>query len=132
MITGEEVSALTIAAGATSETIAYNWTLTSTNWYSFSNTSRYLGTQTAVESGQTGSTELSWLVENTFALGKGGATSNTYGNANQGYWTLSPRASDSRYAWLVDYSGSLSRNSADYGGYAGIRPVITLPKSVLE
>ena len=128
MITGEEVSTITVAAGAEEGTRAYNWTLASDNHYYFSNTGQVLGTTTS----GTGSTELSWLVENTFALGKGGATSNTYGNANQGYWTLSPRASDSRYAWLVDYSGSLSRNSADYGGYAGIRPVITLPKSVLE
>ena len=132
MITGEEVSALTIAAGATSETIAYNWTLTSTNWYSFSNTSRYLGTQTAVESGQTGSTELSWLIENTTSVVDSSATDNTYGATNSGYCTLSPDAGVYNRAWCVSSGGSLGNYGVHYSDYWGVRPVITIPKSIFE
>ena len=126
MITGEEVSAITVAAGAASGTNANNWTLANGDEYYFSNTRYTLGTQTS----GTGSTDLSWLIENTNSNANSGATSNTYDNINYGYWTLSPSASWSSGVWHVFYDGGLHRNLDNLGH--GIRPVITIPKSVID
>ena len=128
MITGEEVRALTLAVGATEGTNAYNWTVASKNWYYFSNTGYEIGTQTS----GTGSTTLSWLIENTNANANSGATANTYGNTNYGYWTLFASASSSINAWRVTHGGTLNRGSVVDGSSFGVRPVITIPKSVID
>ena len=136
MITGEEVSAITVAAGAAEGTNAYNWTLANGEVYYFSNTGYVLGTNTSGE----GNNNLSWLVENTFAFPEeantSGATPDTYTNTSyKGYWTLSPYASNSSYAWHVFAGGSFSSNIKVKGGMdqrLGVRPVIIIPKSVLE
>ena len=129
MITGEEISALTVAAGAASDTIAYNWNVANNNLYYFSSTDYVIGTETY----ETGSTALSWLIENTGADVSSGATANTYGNTNYGYWTLSPNASISTSAWYVTSDGRLSDSEdVDPDDYHGTRPVITLPKSIFE
>jgi hypothetical protein len=60
-----------------------------------------------------------------------------YGNlhvnnsAPHGYWTSTPRASYSNYAWYVYYGGSLNFRSVDYDDY-GVRPVITVSKSQMK
>ena len=54
-----------------------------------------------------------------------------YGNLNNppyGYWTSTPYASDSRFAWRVSLGGSLNYDSVVDGG-GGVRPVITISKS---
>ena len=133
MITGEEVSAITVAAGAAEGTNAYNWTVSNGYFYYFSNTRKALGTQTDV----TGSTELSWLIENTTASVSGTyseATENTYGDTNYGYWTLSPCGLHCNVynAWGVSYNGCLIGHVISRVDSVGVRPVITLPKSVLN
>ncbi len=136
IITGEEVRLITVAAGAEEGTNAYNWTLANGEVYYFSSTDYVLGTNTSGE----GNNNLSWLVENTFAFPEGanqsGATPDTYTNISyKGYWTLSPYASNSSYAWHVSAGGSLSSNIKVKGGMdqrLGVRPVITIPKSVLN
>lgn len=58
-----------------------------------------------------------------------------YGNLNSdsapyGYWTSTPDASSSYYAWDVTCRGSLFFNYVvDYGISTGVRPVITISKS---
>ena len=126
MITGEELAAITVAAGAAEGTVAYNWTLASGDTYYFSNTGYTLGTIT----NGTGNTDLAWLVENTTTNANSGATFNTYGNTNYGYWTLSPRYSYG--AWRVLSDGRLYNNYVNTDSDSGIRPVITIPKSVLN
>mgnify|MGYP004470238301 CR=1 FL=1 len=59
-----------------------------------------------------------------------------YGNlsnssAPSGYWTSTPRASNSRSAWYVYCGGGLYVDGVDYG-YYGVRPVITVSKSNLS
>ena len=134
MITGEEIAAITVEAGAAEGTNAYNWTLASpkTAEYYFSNSNKVIGTNTAVASGETGSTTLSWLVEKTLAENTSGATS-TQSGSTFGYWTLSPCANAPAYAWLIHYGGGIntfSNVAADFS--IGIRPVITIPKSIFE
>ena len=60
-----------------------------------------------------------------------------YGNCNlssdfKGYWTSSPRVDYSNNTWIVYYDGSLSYSSVYYSGNYGIRPVITISKSLID
>ena len=128
MITGEEVSAITIAAGAEEGTYAYNWTLANGHSYYFSRTIVVLGTDT----NGTGSTDLSWLLENTSSSMYSMSTTNTYDNANWGYWTLSPTGTGANSAWHMYNDGCLYYHNVGLSTLYGIRPVITIPKSILE
>lgn len=139
VITGEEIVKLTVAAGAEKNTVAYNWSLASSNeteWFFFSRDEYKLGTTELLPSGQTSSKALKWLVANTIANSHSGATGND--SDGGGYWTLSPVATDITHAWSVGasvyepYNGNLGayyvKNVAGYR----LRPVITIPKSVLD
>ena len=132
IITGEEITAITKTKAAEG-TNAYNWTLANGAYYYFSSKEYTLGTKTAVSSGQTGNTELSWLVENTTNVDASGATANTYGDNNLGYWALSPVANDVNDAWAINRYGSFynAYSVANASSY-GIRPVITISKSIFE
>ena len=111
MITAEELAAITVAAGAEEETDAYKWA-TDEKTFFFSHTSYILGTwYKAVPSGQTGSTELSWLVENTSPFVYSGATANAYGEENFGYWTLS---SIGYHVYGVTSSGNMEEDERVY------------------
>ena len=50
----------------------------------------------------------------------------------KGYWTTTPRAAYSDEAWIVHYSGRLDKISVGFAGYYGIRPVITIPKFLIN
>ena len=128
LITGEEVSKLTVAAGAGSSTNAATWTVSSpsSKYYYFSNSTKVLGTTNT----GTGSTTLSWPIENTTASTNSGATSSVYGGGtNYGYWSLSPTSNTNSSVWLLHYTGKFDWYSVGSGNY-GIRPVITIPKSI--
>ena len=47
-------------------------------------------------------------------------------NAPYGYWTLSPRAENSSYAWLVNYGGYVGSLGMRLAYSYGVRPVINL------
>ena len=59
-----------------------------------------------------------------------------YGNLNgsspYAYWTSTPYASSSIYAWNVFFDGSLYHNSVHGDDHNGVRPVITVSKSNLS
>ena len=125
MITGEEVTAITKTKAP-----SLNWTLATLfedNYY-FSNTGYVVGNNTS----GAGNTDLSWLIENTQEYTNSGATANTYGNANIGYWTLSPVSDAWNNAWIVSSGGSLSSYYVPEDSKYGIRPVIDIHKDVLE
>lgn len=138
MITGEEVAALTVAVGAEKNTVAYKWTLASSNetdWYFFSRKNYILGTTTLITDDQESTLQLKWLLSNTNANSYSGATGNT---ATGGYWTLSPVDGNITYAWSVGasqyepYNGNIGAYYVyNLAGY-GLRPVISVPKSVLN
>ena len=139
MITGEEIAALTVAAGAEENTPAYNWSLRSSNetdWFFFSRDEYKLGTNELLPSGQTSPKTLKWLVANTKSNSHSGATGS--GNTSDGYWTLSPVSGDVTHAWSIGasnyepYNGNLGAYYVnDYSSYS-LRPVITVSKSVLN
>ena len=133
MITGEELREIVMAAGAAVGSEADNWLISNDSYYSFARKDKIIGTYTNVPSGQTGSTELVWLVENTTTNTYNEATSNAYGENNTGYWSLSQCGDNAKYAWYLTNSGGFSAIiGVNSTGNFGVRPVITIPKSVLE
>ncbi len=49
-----------------------------------------------------------------------------------GYWTITPDADDSSYAWFVHCSGGLSCGAVSYASDPGVRPVITISSSLIK
>ena len=87
-------------------------------------------TQTA---SSTNKSKYTWLFDYTNGCTNHGC--NTQDSSTDGYWTSTPYmsssyGSNSGYAWLVSYSGSLEYKHIDSSGRNyGIRPVITISKS---
>ena len=50
----------------------------------------------------------------------------------KGYWTATPRASDTKLAWDANCRGDIDYDHVNYSSYYGIRPVITISKSNLS
>lgn len=135
LITGEEIKALAISAGATTEGVyAANTDQSIVSWNLLSVEDSYFISEdyTGIE------TNLEWLIQNTTEDPEIGATNNIYGNNNEGYWTLSPR--NQSYAWSVVYYGSISYSLKNFSTYEtefyngtslGARPVITISQSLL-
>ena len=99
------------------------------NWNS--NTFYYLHDNSNVEyKGAAGTNKYAWLFDNTYNC-------TTYGcnveDANAyGYWTGTVAAVYSGYAWRVIYEGNLSYYNVVVTDYLGVRPVITVSKSVIS
>ena len=49
-------------------------------------------------------------------------------NEIYGYWTLSSYVSDSPFASIMDYHGSITADGVYRSNYSGVRPVISIPK----
>lgn len=125
MITGEEFTEIT-----RTEAEDVSWTLAAleSEYYYFSHPSKKLGTRLAGE----GNNNLAWTLENTVANSTSQSTANTYGDTNNGYWTLSPISDRSDYAWRVGRSGNLSVEYVYNTSPIGIRPVIEVSKSKIN
>ena len=136
IITGEEMKALTIYAGASSDSIAGKWTQAKSSsyndYYYFSNTNYIVGTRTS----GSGNLALSWLLENTKLQSNSGATDNTYDTSNEGYWTLTPTSFGTSAVWGIYYDGyfynSVGNISVSSSNYYGIRPVIEISKKLIN
>ena len=53
-------------------------------------------------------------------------------NSNYWYWTMGPYNDSTANVWYVYIDGSLDYSNEDYGESIGVRPVITISKSVLQ
>ncbi len=72
-----------------------------------------------------------WLYDRTSTDCKTfGCLNNSNINTN-GYWSLTRNANDYSSAWYVDYTGKIDTISTSYNSN-GLRPVITISKSVLK
>ena len=79
---------------------------------------------------QPGEAKYKWLFDYTegcTGYGCSVADDNTWG-----YWTSTPNASDSRSAWSVYSNGYLGYSRVDGANAYGVRPVITISKSILS
>ena len=103
-----------------------NW---NNNWYYFHD-----NTQTEY-TGAAGTNKYAWLFDNTSECTTYGCNvaAINYGNySNYGYWTNTAYSGYSGYAWLVNYNGNLHNNLVENPGGPGVRPVVTISKSIIS
>ena len=115
LITAQEVNQIAPTAEG------FTWTETDTStWYYLHN-----GNQTSYK-GAVGSNTYAWLFDNTNGCETYGC--NVADSGTWGYWTSSFASSGN--AWYVFTDGYLADNDVAQGGSRGVRPVITVNKSV--
>ncbi len=90
----------------------------------------YFDTCTQLKSCSKGSNKYSWLFDYTQGCTTYGC--NVDDNTTGGYWTSTPRANTTNGVWNIHRLGTLGINSVANTTIDGIRPVITLPKTILQ
>jgi type IV pilus assembly protein PilA len=99
-------------------------TTPSTNWFYLNSNNQ---TQTATT---TGTSTYAWLFDYTNGCTSYGC--NIADSSTSGYWTSTAMYGRTDRVWCVDKGGSLSCPGTGIGGFNGVRPVITISKSVLQ
>lgn len=119
LITAEEVNKIApMLAG-------YTWSVEDiSKYYDF-----HTGTKEDYE-GEAGTNKYAWLFENTYKCTRYGC--NVEQNDNYGYWTSSEIPNTAGGAWRVSYAGSLGGVSRSIDESYGVRPVITISKSLIK
>ena len=80
--------------------------------------------------GAAGTNKYAWLFDNTYNCTNWGC--NVVDSSNYGYWTNTAYSGYSHLAWHVHCDGSLKFDSVKQAGYNGVRPVITVSRSILR
>ena len=109
------------------ETNNEDWQNTSTNTF-------YLDTNTSTRDdsiNSAGKSAYAWLFENTSGCKPYGCNVDKY---TYGYWTSDGNNDDVSTAWCVEYTGKVYTRSLTYSYYTGygVRPVITIPKVLID
>ena len=99
-----------------------------TTWTTVSRYYFHDNTQMAYE-GDAGTNKYAWLFDNTNICTNWGC--NVADSSTEGYWTGTARSDSSIYAWDVCGDGSLCRDAVGIP-YAGVRPVVTISKSIIS
>ena len=76
-----------------------------------------------------GTSAYKWLFDYTYNCTSWGCSIADSGT--DGYWTSTPYVSNSSAAWTVYYNGFVDCDSVNYA-FSGVRPVITISKSVIS
>ena len=98
-----------------------NW---NNKWYYFHTNS------TTEYKGAAGTNKYAWLFDNTGSCTTYGC--NVADPSTYAYWTNTANSGDSNYAWFVFNDGSLYNFSLDDAVDLGVRPVITVSRSILR
>ena len=98
-----------------------NW---NNNWYYF-----HYNTGTRY-TGDAGTNKYAWLFDNTLVCTTYGC--NVADSSTRGYWTNTAYSGDSYGAWIGNREGGLLNTFVNTGNYVGIRPVITISKSIIS
>ena len=99
------------------------WTVGGSFYYFHDNTqTRY--------SGAAGTNKYAWLFDNTSGCTSFGCNIVDFGNS--GYWTNTADPGNSDGAYFVGYDGALGESSVGYADNFGVRPVITVQKSIIS
>ena len=77
-----------------------------------------------------GTSKYAWLYDNTNGCESYGC--NIADLSTYGYWTSTPVVGNSAYAWHVHRGGGLSSSTVSLSDYRGVRPVITISKSIIS
>ena len=118
LITAGEISTITGNSSFVEATTPY------TSWFYLDSNNQ---TQTATT---TGASNYDWLFDYTNGCTSYGC--NIANASNYGYWTSTSVSVDTFNAWYVSRSGRFNPNSVDNADRYGIRPVITIDKSVFK
>ena len=86
-------------------------------------------TQTTYE-GAAGTNKYAWLFDNTRECTTYGC--NVADSSNYGYWTNTRYSGNSYSAWRVSCSGNLSVGDVVYVVYGGVRPVVSVNRSIIS
>jgi len=78
----------------------------------------------------TGASDYAWLFDYTNNCTNYGC--NTLDNSTNGYWTSTAVSGSSTFAWFVYSYGRLQNFFVNFDNYNGVRPVITVLKSMLK
>ena len=133
LITAEEIAAITKnttwdvtdISDTTGPFIDYNWFCFDTNSHECTAKSQ-------------GNSAYAWLYNYTKSCTLSGCDFNNNDVGATGYWTSTPKAGSSKHVWYISYEGRLATNKGNlynYGTnaeYLGIRPVITISKSIIK
>ncbi|MBE6160537.1 MAG: DUF1566 domain-containing protein [Lactobacillales bacterium] len=76
-----------------------------------------------------GESKYAWLYDNTFNCIKYGCQIED--SSTSGYWTSTSVTGNSKEAWIIDSTGKLIYRDVSDSSYYGVRPVITVSKSLL-
>ena len=98
-----------------------NW---NNNWYYFHD-----NTETQYK-GAVGTNKYAWLFDNTYNCTTYGC--NVADSSNNGYWTNTAESGYSHVAWSVFFVGDLYSFSVYHAGNYGVRPVVTISKSIIS
>jgi hypothetical protein len=99
-------------------------TTPSTGWFYLDSNNQ---TQTATSQG---ASNYAWLFDYTQNCKSGGC--NIADSSNLGYWLSTAIAGANTNAWFVSGSGSIRYTNVSTANNCGIRPVITIPKSLIK
>ena len=124
LITTQEIATITGYTGW-DEKVSAN-----SNYYYFD--SKTKTASDTCKSGDTSGCQYGWLYDRTNTGCTSWGCLNNSDQATYGYWTVSSRAGNSNYAWLVYYYGFVSYSNVYYSDIYGVRPVIEVLKSKLN
>ncbi len=96
----------------------------STDWFYFDSNNQ---TQLANENNKS---KYVWLFDRTYDCEKYGC--NVADNSNYGYWTSTVRSDSSSIVWGIYHKGSLDNDYTASNNNYGIRPIITISKSIIS
>ena len=105
--------------------------VTITGYPNWNNDMYYFHDNTQTEyTGAAGTNKYAWLFDNTY-------TCTTYGcnvavSSAWGYWTNTAYSGLSNYAWSVFYKGKFYFEAVEFSAYIGVRPVITVSRSIIS
>ena len=102
-----------------------------TGYPNWNNNRYYFHTNsTTTYTGDAGTNKYAWLFDNTENCTTYGC--NVADSSNSGYWTNTAYSGNSIYAWHVYCNGSLGNSGVGSTGFLGVRPVITVSRSILR
>jgi len=118
LITAAEIATITGNSSFVEATAPY------TNWFYLDSNNQ---TQTAIAPS---TSNYSWLFDYTNACTSNGC--NVADNSNYGYWTFTAVSGNASGAWGVNCVGAMFNDYINFTDRYGLRPVITIPKSVID
>ena len=105
--------------------------VTITGYPNWNNDMYYFHDNTQTEyTGAAGTNKYAWLFDNTYNCTTYGC--NVADSSNYGYWTNTAYSGNSVSAWYVDYYGCLNFSGVYSADGSGVRPVITVSRSIIS